>query len=278
MEYTVEIFQKSADYVMSIIKDKPEIAIILGSGLGDFVSKIKNPIEIKYDDIPNFLVSTVASHAGKLIYGEVGGKKVICMAGRFHSYEGYDFEQLVIPVRLFKLLGVKATILTNAAGAVNKSYNVGDIMIVSDHIKLNGASPLRGKNLDFFGPRFFDVTDMYTKKLRKIALKCAEGSGLIFREGVYMFFPGPQFETPAEIRAARLLGADAVGMSTVTEALTAAHCSMPLLAFSVMTNMAAGVLDCKLSDEEVGIAAAKIADRFGAYIEKVIAAIDVNAL
>lgn len=278
MEYTVEFFQKSADYVMSIIKDKPEIAIILGSGLGDFVSKIKNPIEIKYDDIPNFLVSTVASHAGKLIYGEVGGKKVICMAGRFHSYEGYDFEQLVIPVRLFMLLGVKATILTNAAGAVNKSYNVGDIMIVSDHIKLNGASPLRGKNLDFFGPRFFDVTDMYTKKLRKIALKCAEGSGLIFREGVYMFFPGPQFETPAEIRAARLLGADAVGMSTVTEALTAAHCSMPLLAFSVMTNMAAGVLDCKLSDEEVGIAAAKIADRFGAYIEKVIAAIDVNAL
>lgn len=278
MEYTVEFFQKSADYVMSIIKDKPEIAIILGSGLGDFVSKIKNPIEIKYDDIPNFLVSTVASHAGKLIYGEVGGKKVICMAGRFHSYEGYDFEQLVIPVRLFKLLGVKATILTNAAGAVNKSYNVGDIMIVSDHIKLNGASPLRGKNLDFFGPRFFDVTDMYTKKLRKIALKCAEGSGLVFREGVYMFFPGPQFETPAEIRAARLLGADAVGMSTVTEALTAAHCSMPLLAFSVMTNMAAGVLDCKLSDEEVGIAAAKIADRFGAYIEKVIAAIDVNAL
>ena len=278
MEYTVEFFQKSADYVMSIIKDKPEIAIILGSGLGDFVSKIKNPIEIKYDDIPNFLVSTVASHAGKLIYGEVGGKKVICMAGRFHSYEGYDFEQLVIPVRLFKLLGVKATILTNAAGAVNKSYNVGDIMIVSDHIKLNGASPLRGKNLDFFGPRFFDVTDMYTKKLRKIALKCTEGSGLIFREGVYMFFPGPQFETPAEIRAARLLGADAVGMSTVTEALTAAHCSMPLLAFSVMTNMAAGVLDCKLSDEEVGIAAAKIADRFGAYIEKVIAAIDVNAL
>ncbi len=278
MEYTVEFFQKSADYVMSIIKDKPEIAIILGSGLGDFVSKIKNPIEIKYDDIPNFLVSTVASHAGKLIYGEVGGKKVICMAGRFHSYEGYDFEQLVIPVRLFNLLGIKATILTNAAGAVNKSYNVGDIMIVSDHIKLNGASPLRGKNLDFFGPRFFDVTDMYTKKLRKIALKCAEGSGLIFREGVYMFFPGPQFETPAEIRAARLLGADAVGMSTVTEALTAAHCSMPLLAFSVMTNMAAGVLDCKLSDEEVGIAAAKIADRFGAYIEKVIAAIDVNAL
>ncbi len=278
MNYTVEFFQKSADYVKSIIKDEPEIAIILGSGLGDFASKIKNPIEIKYSDIPNFLVSTVASHAGRLIYGMVGGKKVICMAGRFHSYEGYDFEQLVIPIRLFKLLGVKATILTNAAGAVNKSYNVGDIMIVGDHIKLNGASPLRGENLDFFGPRFFDVSDMYTKKLRQLALKCADGSGLNFHEGVYMFFPGPQFETPAEIRAARLLGADAVGMSTVTEALTAAHCSMPLLAFSVMTNMAAGVLDCKLSDEEVGIAAAKIADRFGAYIEKVIAAIDTRTI
>lgn len=278
MDYTVEFFQKSADYVKSVINDEPEIAIILGSGLGNFASKIENPIEIKYEDIPNFLVSTVASHAGKLIFGTVGGRKVLCMAGRFHSYEGYDFEQLVIPIRLFKLLGVKATILTNAAGAVNKSYNVGDIMIVSDHIKLNGASPLRGKNLDFFGPRFFDVTDMYTKSLRELALKCADGSGLTFHEGVYMFFPGPQFETPAEIRAARLLGADAVGMSTVTEALTAAHCSMPLLAFSVMTNMAAGVLDCKLSDEEVGIAAAKIADRFGAYIEKVIAAIDVNNL
>lgn len=276
MEYTVEFFQKSADYVLSIIKEKPEIAIILGSGLGDFASKIENPIEIAYEDIPNFLVSTVPSHAGKLIYGKVGGKKILCMAGRFHSYEGYDFEQLVIPIRLFKLLGVKVTILTNAAGAVNRSYEVGDIMIVSDHIKLNGASPLRGKNLDFFGPRFFDVTDMYTKSLRELALKCAENSGLNFHEGVYMFFPGPQFETPAEIRAARLLGADAVGMSTVTEALTAAHCSMPLLAFSVITNMAAGVLDCKLSDEEVGIAAAKIADRFGAYIEKIIRKIDVN--
>lgn len=276
MEYTVEFFQKSADYVLSIVKEKPEIAIILGSGLGDFASKIENPIEIAYEDIPNFLVSTVSSHAGKLIYGKVGGKNILCMAGRFHSYEGYDFEQLVIPIRLFKLLGVKVTILTNAAGAVNRSYEVGDIMIVSDHIKLNGASPLRGKNLDFFGPRFFDVTDMYTKSLRELAMKCAENSGLNFHEGVYMFFPGPQFETPAEIRAARLLGADAVGMSTVTEALTAAHCSMPLLAFSVMTNMAAGVLDCKLSDEEVGIAAAKIADRFGAYIEKIIREIDVN--
>ena len=278
MDYNFEYFKKSADYVRSLINDEPEIAIVLGSGLGDFASRIEDPIEIKYEDIPNFLVSTVESHAGKLIFGKAGGKKIICMSGRFHFYEGYDYEQLVIPIRLFKLLGVKATILTNAAGAVNTDYKVGDIMIVSDHIKLNGASPLRGKNVDFFGPRFFDVTDMYTKKLRELALNCAEGSGLTFREGVYMFFTGPQFETPAEIRAARILGADAVGMSTVTEALTAAHCSMPLLAFSVMTNMAAGVLDQKLSDEEVGIAAEKISERFGKYIVKVISRININEL
>ena len=278
MDYNFEFFKKSADYVRSVINDEPEIAIILGSGLGDFASRIENPIEIKYEDIPNFLVSTVESHAGKLIFGKAGGKRIICMSGRFHFYEGYDYEQLVIPIRLFKLLGVKATILTNAAGAVNTDYKVGDIMIVSDHIKLNGASPLRGKNIDYFGPRFFDVTDMYTKKLRELALNCAEDSGLTFREGVYMFFTGPQFETSAEIRAARILGADAVGMSTVTEALTAAHCSMPLLAFSVMTNMAAGVLDQKLSDEEVGIAAAKISERFGKYIEKVISQINISEL
>lgn len=278
MDYNFEYFKKSADYVRSLINDEPEIAIVLGSGLGDFASRIEDPIEIKYEDIPNFLMSTVESHAGKLIFGKAGGKKIICMSGRFHFYEGYDYEQLVIPIRLFKLLGVKATILTNAAGAVNTDYKVGDIMIVSDHIKLNGASPLRGKNVDFFGPRFFDVTDMYTKKLRELALNCAEDSGLTFREGVYMFFTGPQFETPAEIRAARILGADAVGMSTVTEALTAAHCSMPLLAFSVMTNMAAGVLDQKLSDEEVGIAAAKISERFGKYIEKVISQINISEL
>lgn len=278
MDYNFEFFKKSADYVRSVINDEPEIAIILGSGLGDFASRIENPIEIKYEDIPNFLVSTVESHAGKLIFGKAGGKRIICMSGRFHFYEGYDYEQLVIPIRLFKLLGVKATILTNAAGAVNTDYKVGDIMIVSDHIKLNGASPLRGKNIDYFGPRFFDVTDMYTKKLRELALNCAEDSGLTFREGVYMFFTGPQFETPAEIRAARILGADAVGMSTVTEALTAAHCSMPLLAFSVMTNMAAGVLNQKLSDEEVGIAAAKISERFGKYIEKVISQINIFEL
>ncbi len=274
MEYTFEYFKKSADYVKSIVPYTPEYAIVLGSCLGPFADTIEDPIVIDYKDIPNFLVSTVASHAGKLIFGTVAGKKVVCMSGRFHTYEGYDFEQLVIPVRLFKLLGVKATILTNAAGAVNESYRPGDIMIVKDHIKLSGHSPLRGKNIDEFGPRFFDVSDMYTKKLRELAWSCAEGIDLTVHEGNYYFFTGPQFETPAEIRAVRILGADAVGMSTVTEALTAAHCGMPLMCLSVMTNMAAGVLDRPLTNEEVDETAKTIAVRFSQYVTKIVSRMD----
>jgi purine-nucleoside phosphorylase len=256
----------------------PEIAIVLGSFLGPFTDAIEDPIAIDYGDIPNFLVSTVQGHAGKLIFGTVAGRRVVCMSGRFHSYEGYDFEQLVIPVRLFKLLGVKALILTNAAGAVNAEYRPGDIMIVSDHIKLTGASPLRGKNVDEFGPRFFDVSRMYTPELRKLARACAEGTGLTLHEGVYMFFTGPQYETPAEIRAARILGADAVGMSTVTEALTAAHCGMPVLCLSVMTNMAAGVLEQPLTSEEVLETATAVAKRFSVYLKKIIERIGEVAL
>lgn len=267
---TFEFFKTSADYVKEIIGEKPDCALILGSCLGGFSARIQNKIEIDYEDIPNFLTSTVSSHAGKLIFGTVAGKKLLCMSGRFHFYEGYDFEQLTVPIRLFKLLGAEYTIITNASGAVNTSYKPGDIMIIKDHIKLNGSSPLRGKNTEEFGPRFFDVTDMYTASLRKKALKCAENTDLNVHEGIYMYFTGPQFETPAEIRAARILGADAVGMSTVTEALTAAHCSMPLLAAAVITNMAAGVTSNKLSFDEVDVTADAIADKFGDYIEKII--------
>lgn len=278
MDYTLEYFQKSVDYIRKFVPWTPEVAIVLGSFLGPFADAIEDPVAIDYRDIPNFLVSTVQGHAGKLIFGTVAGRRVVCMSGRFHSYEGYDFEQLVIPVRLFKLLGAKVTILTNAAGAVNAEYHPGDIMIVSDHIKLNGASPLRGKNVDELGPRFFDVGRMYTPELRKLARACAEGTGLTLHEGVYMFFPGPQYETPAEIRAARILGADAVGMSTVTEALTAAHCGMPLLCLSVMTNMAAGVLDQPLTSEEVLETAYGIAVPFSAYLAKIIGRLGEVAL
>lgn len=270
MTFDFAFFEKSAEYVRARAPFQPEIAIVLGSCLGPFADSIQDPVSIDYAEIPNFLISTAPSHAGKLIFGTVAGRRVVCMSGRFHYYEGYDFEQLTIPVRLFKLLGVKATILTNAAGAINTAYRPGDVMIVSDHIKMTGASPLRGANISEFGDRFFDTTQMYTPELREIARECAKHSKLNVHEGVYFYFTGPQFETPAEIRAARILGGDAAGMSTVTEALTAAHCKMPLLALSVMTNMAAGVLDAPLSTEEVDRTGEKIAHEFSAYLTQII--------
>ena len=184
----------------------PQIAVILGSSLGPFAKRLQNTVEIDYHDIPNFPVSTAPGHAGKLIFGELAEKRLVCLAGRFHSYEGYDFEQLTQPVRLLKLLGVQALIVTNAAGGVNLSYHRGDFMLIADHIKLNGSSPLRGRNVDEFGPRFFDVTRMYTPELRALAKTCADELGIRVQEGVYFFMPGPQFETPAEIRTIRTLG------------------------------------------------------------------------
>ncbi len=273
MTYTCEFFQKSADFLRAQVDFTPETGIVLGSCLGPFAQAIEHPVVVDYAGIPNFLLSTVASHAGKLIFGTVAGKRVVCMSGRFHSYEGYRFEELVIPIRVLKLLGVKSVILTNAAGAVNPDYRPGDVMIIADHVKLNGESPLRGPNVEDFGPRFFDVSQMYAPELRRLALDCAKNSPLRVHEGTYMFFPGPQFETPAEIRAARFLAADAVGMSTVTEALTAAHCGMPLLALSVITNMAAGVLDQPLRAEEVDVTAEKIAGPFSDYMKAIVAAI-----
>ena len=263
-------YEKTADYVKSRAPFAPELGLILGTGLGPLAKQIENPVEIDYRDIPNFLVSTAPDHAGKLIFGTLEGKKLVCMSGRFHSYEGYDFEQLAIPVRLFKLLGVKQLIVTNAAGGVNEGYRPGDIKVISDHIKLNGASPMRGKNLPTFGDRFFDVSRMYTPRLRELALRLAKDTALRVHEGVYFFMPGPQFETPAEIRAIRLLGGDAVGMSTVTEALTAAHCGIELLGFSVITNMAAGMLDQPFTTEEVSETGRMIEERFSAYLKSVI--------
>ncbi|NLX63110.1 MAG: purine-nucleoside phosphorylase [Tissierellia bacterium] len=272
--FDYDYFKKSADYILDKINFRPEVAMILGSSLGALAEEIENPIVIDYKDIPNFLISTVQSHAGKLILGELSGKKVACMSGRFHFYEGYDFEQLVIPVRVLHLLGVKTLILTNAAGAVNTSYRPGDIMIIKDHIKLMGASPMRGPNIGEFGPRFFDVSDMYTRELRDLAKKCADKIGISLQEGVYYFCPGPQFETPSEIRAIRILGGDAVGMSTVTEALTAAHCGMKVLGLSLITNMAAGVLDQPITTEEVDEIGALVSAKFRRLISEIVKEID----
>ena len=263
-------YEKTAEYVKQRAPFTPEIALILGTGLGPLAGQLENPVTLDYREIPNFLVSTAPDHAGKLIFGTLEGKKLVCMSGRFHTYEGYDFEQLSIPVRLFKLLGAKQVIVTNAAGGVNEGYRPGDIMVISDHIKLNGASPMRGKNLPEFGDRFFDVSRMYTPRLRELALRLAKNTELRVHEGVYFFMPGPQFETPAEIRAIRILGGDAVGMSTVTEALTAAHCGLELLGFSVITNMAAGMLDQPLTTEEVSETGRMIEKQFSAYLKSII--------
>lgn len=269
-KYSYEYFKKSSDYIRSKIDFDPEIGLVLGSALGTIGEEIEDPLVIDYEDIPNFLRATVKSHAGKLIIGKLAGKNVICMSGRFHYYEGYDFEELVIPIRVFHLLGVKTLILTNAAGGINTSFQPGDIMLIKDHLKLNGPSPLRGENLEEFGDRFFDVSDMYGKELRDLAKNAAERIGLNIKEGIYIFATGPQFETPAEIRVYRGFGADAVGMSTVTEALTAAHCGMKVLGLSLISNMAAGVLDQPVTGEEVDLVGARTAERLKALIREII--------
>ena len=268
-------YEESAAYVRARMPFAPQIAVILGSSLGPFAGNLRAAVEIDYHDIPNFPVSTAPGHAGKLIFGELGGKKLVCLSGRFHSYEGYDFAQLTQPVRLLKQLGARTLIVTNAAGGVNLGYRPGDFMLIADQIKLNGASPLRGQNLDEFGPRFFDTTRMYTPELRTLAKRCAAELGIGVKEGVYFFMPGPQFETPAEIRAIRILGGDAVGMSTVTEALTAAHCGLPLLGISVITNMAAGITGGAVTGEEVNETGAAVAERFSRYLTKIVEEMDV---
>jgi purine-nucleoside phosphorylase len=274
MSFNIDYYRKSAEWLKERIPQTPDVAIVLGSSLGPLADEIEERIVVDYADIPNFLVSTVESHAGKMMFGRLAGKYVACMSGRFHWYEGYEFEQLAAPVRVFSLLGAKATILTNAAGAVNTGYRVGDVVVLKDHIKFTGASPMRGPNVREFGPRFFDMGSVYTPALRALALRCAAQIGQAERthEGVYFFCGGPQFETPAEIRAIRILGGDVVGMSTVTEAITAAHCGMDLLALSLVTNMAAGVLPQKLSGEEVSAAAEEAGPRFRALMRAVLEA------
>jgi purine-nucleoside phosphorylase len=270
MTYTYEYFKESADYILDKIDYRPEIALVLGSSLGSLAEEIKDQVVIDYKDIPNFLETTVKSHAGKLILGELAGKKVACMSGRFHYYEGYDFEQLAIPIRVLHLLGVKTVILTNAAGAVNTSYSPGEIMIISDHIKLAEGSPVRGPNIAEFGPRFFDMSNTYTQEYRELAKQVAYELDIKINEGVYFYCTGPQFESPAEIRAIRILGGDAVGMSTVTEAITAAQCGMKVLGLSLMSNMAAGVLDQPITTEEVRETAKQASKDFKLLLREIV--------
>lgn len=251
---------------------KIEMGLVLGSGLGDMADEIKDPIRIDYKDIPNFPVSTVPGHAGRLVIGELEGRNVLCMQGRFHYYEGYGMDQVVFPVQVMHMLGIETLVLTNAAGCVNKEWEPGNLMIIGDHIRLIAENPMRGHNEDSLGLRFFDMSKAYDPKLKAIAKEEAAKLGIPVKEGVYMFFAGPSFETPAEVRAARILGADAVGMSTVPEAIAAAHCGMKTFGISCMTNMAAGILDQPLNHEEVLETGLRVKGQFSALIRAIVRA------
>lgn len=264
--------REAGAYIRKQIGDMPlDAGLVLGSGLGDMAQEIKNPVFVDYKDIPHFPVSTVPGHAGRLVIGELEGKNVLCMQGRFHFYEGWGMDQVVFPVQVMKILDVKNLILTNAAGCVNKNWKPGDLMIINDHIKLTTSeNPMRGHNEEELGLRFFDMSRAYDPDLRALAAKVAKAQGLDIKEGVYMFFAGPSFETPAEIRAARLLGADAAGMSTVPEAIAAAHCGLKTLGISCMTNMAAGILDQPLGHDEVLETGLKVKKSFAALIKGIL--------
>lgn len=263
--------KESAAYISGKIGGKKiDIALVLGSGLGDLADQLADSVVIDYHDIPHFPVSTVPGHKGRLVIGNLEGKNILCMQGRFHYYEGWSMEQVVYPVRTFKLMGINNLFLTNAAGCVNKDWKPGDLMIITDHIKLIQDSPNRGANIDELGPRFFDMCSAYDKSLIALAKECAKDKGMTVREGVYMLFTGPSFETPAEVRFARLAGADAVGMSTVPEAIAASHMKMRTVGISCLTNMAAGILDQSLNHEEVLETGERVKHTFQTLVREII--------
>ena len=270
MQVYIDKLHAAADYIREQVGEA-EVGVILGSGLGALGDEVEAPIIVPYEDVPHMKHSTAPDHKGQFVFGRLAGQNVAVMQGRLHAYEGWSFADASYPVRLLRLLGAETLIVTNAAGAVNTAFDVGDIMLITDHIKLFGVSPLCGPNVDEFGPRFPDMTHAYTPALQEIARKNAKALDIRLQEGVYMYFPGPHYETPAEIRAARTLGADAVGMSTVPEVIVASHCGMKVLGFTLCTNMAAGVLDQPLTGEEVILAGKEAAPRFSALVKACLA-------
>ncbi|HEU4634607.1 MAG TPA: purine-nucleoside phosphorylase [Edaphobacter sp.] len=252
----------AAGYIRSVTHLQPKIGLILGSGLGDFADHVQKPSVIPYADIPNFPVSTVQGHPGRLVVGEIGGVPVVVMQGRVHAYEGYSMAEVTFPTRALGLLGVERLIVTNAAGGINPGYGQGAIVAISDHINFTGRNAVAGPNEPRFGPRFFDMTHAYSPDMRALAKDEASKQGWRLDEGVYIAVLGPSYETPAEIRAFRTLGADLVGMSTVHEVIAARHMGMEILGLSVVTNMAAGVLDQVINHEEVMETGRRIAGQF----------------
>lgn len=262
--------KETTDFLKAKGVESPEVGVILGSGLNDYADRMEDPLVIPYNDIPNMQAGKLSDHRGQLIYGEISGKKVILLAGRFHYYESGDIQKTAYPARVLATLGVKRFIITNAAGCINENYGVGDLMLISDHINYSGANPLIGDNLEELGPRFPDMTYTYNRELREALKKRAHEEGIELREGVYMMFSGPTFETPAEIIFARTVGADAAGMSTVPEAIIANHAGREVIGISFLSNMAAGVLDQPLSGEEVNEAGMLVKDTFKKVVDMAI--------
>ena len=262
--------QNAYDHIRTLTDAQPEIGLILGSGLGDFADTLEDRQVIPFTDIPDFPAATVPGHTGAFVFGKKHGKSLVCLQGRLHYYEGHPMQLLTMPVRIMKKLGVQTLVLTNAAGGVNTDYRPGDLMLITDHINYSGSNPLIGVNDPELGPRFPDVTDLYSAGLRLQVKLAAVEAGIGLRQGVYMMFSGPNYETPAEIRMARILGADAVGMSTVPEALVAAQCGIKVLGISCITNLAAGVSPNKLSHQEVMDTAAMAHDKFHSLVDLIL--------
>ncbi len=267
------IYEKLSDCVKAVREKTdfvPRVAIVLGSGLGDYAAQIKVEAEVSYGEIKGFPVSTVPGHAGRFVFGYVEQVPVVCMKGRVHYYEGYDISDVVLPVRLMRLLGAEILFLTNAAGGVNTSFHAGDLMMLKDHLSVFVPNPLIGANMEELGPRFPDMSQVYDAELQEKIRKAAKENAIFLQEGVYAQLTGPSFESPAEIRMLRALGCDAVGMSTVVEAIAACHCGMRVCGISCICNLAAGMSANPLSHEEVQAAADEAAPRFAKLVTEAV--------
>ncbi|EJL67807.1 purine-nucleoside phosphorylase [Chryseobacterium populi] len=253
----LEKIKGTAQFIRNIIQETPDFAIVLGSGLGKLQNEVKPIHVLEYKDIPDFPQTTVAGHSGKLIYGILEGKKVLMMSGRFHYYEGHSMETVTFPVRVFHLLGIKSLILSNACGGVNPAYHVADIVILKDHINMMPEHPLRGRNIDSFGPRFVDMSEPYNKKMIAVAEESAKQNNIKIHQGVYVALQGPTFETPAEYGMIKAIGGDMVGMSTVPEVIVARHMKMNVFCISIITDLGGPDIAFSVSHEEVLNAADK---------------------
>ncbi len=270
MNENYEKLMKCFECVQKKITFKPEIALILGSGLGDYADTMEVVETLDYHDIEGFPVSTVPGHKGRFVFGYAGGVPIVAMQGRVHYYEGYKPQDVVLPIRLMKLMGAKVLFLTNAAGGINRSFNAGDFMLITDQISMSVPSPLIGENIDELGVRFPDMSEVYSRRLRKIIENAAVTAGVPLRKGVYIQTTGPQYETPAEIRAYERLGADAVGMSTAIEAIAARHAGMEICGISCISNLAAGISVNPLTHAEVQETADRVAPLFKKLVTQAI--------